>query len=74
MRGGERQLGDFVDVFPAMSRRQVLRDSVATGDQQILFGLGSNWWVQTDGADVQQVRKILGGTVVPGVWHPDTGN
>jgi hypothetical protein len=65
----------LVDVFPdSVSKAKLLRNSVSTGDQQTLSVLGPNWWVETDGAHVHQVQKILGGTIVPGIWHPDTNN
>jgi len=63
----------LVDVFPGkVSRSELIHNSVSKGEQQILSVLGPNWWVQTDGADVHKVQKILGGTIVPGPWYPDT--
>jgi hypothetical protein len=65
----------FVDVFPGtVSKSKLLANSVSTGDEQMFSVLGPNWWVLTDATYVHQVQKILGGMIVPGIWHPDTGN
>ena len=72
---GSNSVSFLIDVFPgSVSKAKLLANSVSTGDEQILSDLGPDWWVETDGAHVQKVRKILGGTVVAGKWNPDTGN
>jgi hypothetical protein len=73
--GSGNSVSYLIDVFPGtVSKSKLIANSVSTGDEQIFSVLGPNWWVETDGAHVNQVQKILGGTVVAGVWKPDTDN